>query len=80
MCVQIDWVWDRCGHRCFAKFDTCLEFGRSCFGASGDHREHHIDDICADCKVAPKITTAAIVLRIPIERSGRLARTNTVGT
>ncbi len=57
MCVQIDWVWVGCGHRCFAKFDTCAEFGTRCFGASGDHLEQHVNDICADCKVRAKTSS-----------------------
>lgn len=49
MCKQIDNVW-KCGHRGFAKFDNCANFGTSCYGASGDHAENKVDDNCADCK------------------------------
>lgn len=50
MCVQIDFVF-RCGHRSFAKFDNCINFGRTCYGASGNHLDHPINEICRECQL-----------------------------
>ncbi len=50
MCKQIDYVFS-CGHRSFAKFDNCVNFGNGCFGANGNHLEHHVANICKECEM-----------------------------
>lgn len=54
MCTQIDYVYQKCGHRRFARFRTCPNFGMSCLGAGGDHESEPVDDTCEDCKVRAK--------------------------
>jgi len=58
MCLQIDNVF-QCGHRGFDKFDNCKDFGSSCLGASGKHRDNPVADICRDCKNR-KVTVAIV--------------------
>ncbi|KAL1875827.1 hypothetical protein Daus18300_003018 [Diaporthe australafricana] len=49
MCVQVNNLF-KCGHRAFDKFDNCPEFGKSCFGAGGKHKDVAVDRVCHDCK------------------------------
>ncbi|TPX07075.1 uncharacterized protein E0L32_010970 [Thyridium curvatum] len=50
MCTQINNLFT-CGHRGFRKFDNCPQFGKTCFGAGGKHRDDVIQDLCRDCKL-----------------------------
>jgi len=50
MCQQIDFVWG-CGHRSFAKFDNCINFGRTCYGASGNHVDRAVPGDCRECEI-----------------------------
>ncbi|KAK1827667.1 hypothetical protein QBC39DRAFT_266531 [Podospora conica] len=50
MCMQIDFVFS-CGHRSFAKFDNCINFGSTCYGASGNHLDQPVAEICRECQL-----------------------------
>ncbi|KAK3360890.1 hypothetical protein B0T24DRAFT_540060 [Lasiosphaeria ovina] len=50
MCLQIDYLFT-CGHRNFAKFDKCADFGLTCYGAGGNHEDKPVQDVCRDCKI-----------------------------
>ncbi len=50
MCVQIDFVWE-CGHRAFDRFINCANFGTSCLGNTGKHRDNMVAGECKDCKM-----------------------------
>ncbi|KAK3365449.1 hypothetical protein B0H63DRAFT_405593 [Podospora didyma] len=49
MCLQMDYLFT-CGHRGFAKFDNCANFGLTCYGAGGNHQDLLVQDVCNDCK------------------------------
>ncbi|KAJ9151197.1 hypothetical protein NKR23_g3321 [Pleurostoma richardsiae] len=49
MCIQYNFLF-KCGHRGFDKFHNCPEFGRSCLGAGGNHKDTPVQDICSECK------------------------------
>lgn len=53
MCRQIDYLY-KCGHRGFAQFDNCVNFGRTCYGAGGTHVDFSVDKICSDCVLRAK--------------------------
>ena len=50
MCHQYDWLFS-CGHRSFAKYDNCPNFGQTCLGASGNHLDWPVQGICRECQL-----------------------------
>ena len=54
MCIQYNFLF-KCGHRGFDKFENCANFGQSCFGAGGRHKDKIVPDICNDCKARARI-------------------------
>ncbi|KAK0629011.1 hypothetical protein B0T17DRAFT_588968 [Bombardia bombarda] len=58
MCMQIDYVF-ACGHRAFAKFDNCINFGRTCLGAGGNHQDQPVQEICQKRKAPPTAATSS---------------------
>ncbi|KAK4217238.1 hypothetical protein QBC37DRAFT_370192 [Rhypophila decipiens] len=50
MCFQIDNIF-ACGHRGFAKYDYCVNFGKTCYGAGGNHQDRPVQEICRDCQM-----------------------------
>ncbi|KAK3381632.1 hypothetical protein B0H63DRAFT_524333 [Podospora didyma] len=49
MCLQMDYLFT-CGHRGFAKFDNCANFGLTCYGAGGNHQDLLVQDVCNDSR------------------------------
>ena len=54
MCTQFNFLF-KCGHRGFDKFENCANFGRSCYGAGGKHKDKIVPDICNDCKARARL-------------------------
>lgn len=66
MCMQIDYVFS-CGHRSFAKFDNCPNFGRTCYGAGGNHLEQPVAEICRECELRKSGSNTSAHQRDPFQ-------------